>query len=122
MALTISSILILSIISSGFISPEGNAPTGSPASDFLPIIRDAIFVGGTDISDTFLFEEWDDADGADQDTIESIALSATDAGEDDGIDDGSMIADGYLNLNLDDSSDDYLEVLITVCFRTNPGE
>ena len=33
------------MISSGLMPPEGNAPTGSPASDFLAIIRDAIFVG-----------------------------------------------------------------------------
>ena len=45
MAFTISSILILSIISSGLTPPEGNTPTGRPASDFLAIMREAIFVG-----------------------------------------------------------------------------
>jgi hypothetical protein len=44
-ALTISSTLIFSIISSGEISPLGNGPTGIPASACLCIIFAAIFEG-----------------------------------------------------------------------------
>jgi hypothetical protein len=33
------------MISSGLTPPEGKAPTGNPASDFLEIIREAILVG-----------------------------------------------------------------------------
>ena len=43
-ALIHSSILILSIISSGFALPFGSTPTGKPASDFLLIISLLIFI------------------------------------------------------------------------------
>jgi len=77
---------------------------------------------GTDISDTFLFEQWDDADGSNQTTLESIALSATDTGEDDGdMSSTDIPADYYLVVNLDDASDDYKHVIITICYTIDPS-
>lgn len=86
------------------------------------IIAIHVVTDGTNISDTFLFERWDDADGTNQVTVESIGLSATDTGEDNGIDAGAITADFFLNLNLDDASDDYEHVICTVCYRINPGD
>ena len=64
-ALIISSIRILSIISSGLAPPEGNAPTGNPASDFLAIMREAIFIAegvryqyGFSANADHICEEW----------------------------------------------------------------
>ena len=77
---------------------------------------------GTDISDTFLFEQWDDADGSNQVTLESIALSATDTGEDDGdMTSVDIPADHIFSVNLDDSSDDYKSVTITICYTIDPS-
>lgn len=86
------------------------------------IIAIHVVTDGTDISDTFLFERWDDADGSNQVTVESIALSATDTGEDNGVDAGAITADFFLNLNLDDASDDYKSVTVTIAYRINPGD
>jgi len=76
----------------------------------------------TSHSDTYLFQEWDDATGSSQTTVESIALSATTSGEDDGVDDGAMAADSFLVVNLDDTPDDIAEVLFTITYVTNPGD
>lgn len=86
------------------------------------IIAIHVATDGTDISDTFLFERWDDADGSNQVTVESIALSSADIGEDNGVDAGAITADYYLNLNLDDASDDYKSVTVTIAYRINPGD
>ena len=74
------------------------------------------------VSDTFLFEEWDDRAGSTQDTVESIALSTATTGEDDGVDDGAMAADSRLVINLDDSSDDIASCEFTVVYYINPGD
>lgn len=88
----------------------------------VTVIAIHVATDGTNISDTFLFEKWDDPDGTSQVTVESITLAAADSGEDDGIDSGAITADYYLNLNLDDASDDYEHAICTVCYRINPGD
>ena len=90
----------------------------------ITILAIHIVTDGTAISDTFLFEAWNDADGSTQTTVESIALSATDTGEDDGTlsDNDAVIADWFFVLNLDDASDDYKSVTVTIAYRINPGD
>jgi hypothetical protein len=74
------------------------------------------------ISDTLLFQEWDDNAGSTQATVESIALSTAATAEDDGVDDGTMAADSFLVVNLDDAQDDISEILITITYYIIAGD
>jgi len=73
-------------------------------------------------SDTHVIEEWSDVVGTGQGTTESIALSAANKAESSSIDDGAIDADDYLNINLDDATDNIHELIITVGYYVNPGD
>lgn len=73
-------------------------------------------------SDTHVIEEWSDAVGTGQGTTESLTLSAANKVESSSIDDGAIDADDYLNINLDDATDNIHELIITVGYYVNPGD
>ena len=73
-------------------------------------------------SDTHVIEEWSDAVGTSQGTTESLALSSANKVESASIDDGAIDADDYLNINLDDATDNIHELIITVGYYVNPGD
>jgi hypothetical protein len=73
-------------------------------------------------SDTHVIEEWSDVVGTGQGTTESLTLSAANKVESSSIDDGAIDADDYLNINLDDATDNIHELIITVGYYVNPGD
>ena len=74
------------------------------------------------VTDTHVIEEWSDAVGTSQGTVESIALSGVSKTESTSIDDGAIAADAYLNINLDDTPDNVNQLLITVGYYVNSGD
>ena len=74
------------------------------------------------VTDTHVLEEWSDAVGTGQVTIESLALSGASKVESTAIDDGAFAADAYLNINLDDTPDNVNQLIITVGYYVNPGD
>lgn len=73
-------------------------------------------------TDTHTIEEWDDAVGSSQSTVHSMVLSAASKVETSSPTDGSMATDSYLNINLDNSTDDLDWLMITYGFYVNPGD
>jgi hypothetical protein len=87
----------------------------------LTMTDNAISCSGN-VTDTFLIEEWSNRAGAAQSTIESITLTATNYQEDDGtLSDADIASDAFINVNLDDSSDNVAECEVTLCFEVNEG-
>lgn len=86
-------------------------------------LKDIALSGSANFSDTHVIEEWSDRAGTSQSTIESIAVSAAQYQEDDGtLSDASIAADAFININLDDSTDDIASLEITITFWINPGD
>ena len=74
-------------------------------------------------TDTIVLEAWSDAVGTTQTTIESIAATGVTRQEDDGsLSSSALGADEYLNVNLDDATDNISELCITWTYRVNPGD
>ena len=85
-------------------------------------IKDIAISGSASFSDTHVIEEWSDRAGSTQSTVESIAVSAATYQEDDGtLSDSAIAADAFLNINLDDSTDDIASLEITITFWINGG-
>lgn len=72
-------------------------------------------------TDTHVLEEWSDAVGTSQGTVESIALSGASKAESTTIDDGAIAADAYLNINLDGTTDNLNQITVTIGYYVNPG-
>lgn len=73
-------------------------------------------------TDTHVLEEWSDAIGTSQGTVESLALSTSTKIESTSIDDSSIAADAYLNINLDGTPDNINWIQITIGYYANPGD
>jgi len=73
-------------------------------------------------SDTHVLEEWDDAVGSSQSTVQSLALSTASKVEDATPTDGDMAVDSYLNINLDDATDDLNQIMVTIGYTVDPGD
>lgn len=68
-------------------------------------------------SDTYNFEESSSPTGSSPSTVESVALSSATEAEDDGtFSDADIASDGYLLVDLDDSSDDISYATITFSY------
>ena len=86
-------------------------------------IKDIALSGSASFTDTHVIEEWSNRAGDTQTTIESIAVSAAVYQEDDGtLSDASIAADAFVNINLDDSTDNIASLEITITFWINPGD
>lgn len=92
--------------------PSGTYPNGVTITS----IKIAVPDGYT--SELFTFEEWDDAVGTTQTTVEAITVSGT-TGADNGVDDGAMATNSYLVWNGDDTPEAVSQALITVEFTVN---
>jgi len=78
--------------------------------------------GGT-MSDTHVLEEWDDRAGTTQSTSESITIADAQRQEDDGtLSDADFAPDSFLNLNLDDSTDDISQMEVTIIYYIKTGD
>lgn len=73
-------------------------------------------------SDTHVLEEWDDAVGSTQATIHSMALSTATKVETSSPTDGALAADSYININLDDATDNLNWIQVTIGYYINPGD
>lgn len=76
------------------------------------------------VSDTHVLEEWTTSviASATQTTIESLALSTAAKVESTSIDDASIAADSYLNINLDATTDNIDWLIVTIGYYANPGD
>lgn len=75
-------------------------------------------------SDTYLLEEWDDAVGSTQTAIVvgGLVLSTATKAEATSLDNASIAADGYINVNLDASTDNINQAMFTIVFYVNTGD
>jgi hypothetical protein len=73
-------------------------------------------------TDTHVLEEWSDAIGTSQGTVESLALSTATKIESTSIDDATIAADAYLNINLDGTPDNINWIQITIGYYVNQGD
>jgi len=71
-------------------------------------------------TDTHIFEEWSDMIGTSQSTVHSLAISGAVRAETSSPTDDEIAAGGYLNLNMDDSTDDLDLILVTYRFYPTP--
>jgi hypothetical protein len=86
-------------------------------------IKDIALSASAAVSDTHVIEEWSNRAGSSQSTIESITMSSTTYQEDDGtLSDAAIAADAFININLDDSTDDVASLEITITFYVNEGD
>lgn len=86
-------------------------------------IKDVALSSSAAMSDTHVIEEWSDRAGTSQSTIESIVMDADVYQEDDGtLSDATIAADAFININLDDATDDVSSLEITFTFYVNQGD
>jgi len=85
-------------------------------------IKDIALSTSANCTDTHVIEEWSNRAGSTQATIESIAMSSTNYQEDDGtLSDSAIAADAFININLDDNTDDIASLEVTITFWINGG-
>lgn len=85
----------------------------------------SIHVGtdGTNVTnDSINFERWTTEDDGDPDTMENIDLTSVDNNEDDGTIANNPVADDYLVADITGWDDNIPLLIITICYKINPGD
>lgn len=88
------------------------------------IVGISVGTDGTDCTnDTINFERWTTEDDGSPDTIENIDMSGVDNKDDDGtLTNAAMAANDYFVADITGWDDDIPLLIITICYRINPGD